>query len=138
MTANQNCQRKAPVNTARCTVETCQSAPSTSQPILLCTRHGVEVALAVLPLALAGTLAEVAGETGEELADLQGRVGRRWRQGQINAVLTWIRQTGDPKSVSLEDVMARLHLKQTTAYDRLSTAQQLFAEARNPKSTKSA
>lgn len=134
MTANQNCQRKAPVNTARCTVETCQSAPSTSQPILLCTRHGVEVALAVLPLALAGTLAEVAGETGEELADLQGRVGRRWRQGQINAVLTWIRQTGDPKSVSLEDVMARLHLKQTTAYDRLVTAQRLYENAKTSKS----
>ena len=134
MTANQNCQRKAPVNTARCTVETCQSAPSTSQPILLCTRHGVEVALAVLPLALAGTLAEVAGETGEELADLQGRVGRRWRQGQINAVLTWIRQTGDPKSVSLEDVMARLHLKQTTAYDRLVTAQRLYETAKKSKS----
>jgi hypothetical protein len=129
MTANQNCQRKAPVNTLRCTVENCQSAPATSQPVHLCTRHGVEVALAVLPLALAGTLAEVAGEAGEDLADLQGRVGRRWRQGQINAVLSWIQKAGDPKAVSLEDVMARLHLKQTTAYDRLSTAQQLYADA---------
>ena len=129
MTANPNCQRKAPVNTARCTVQNCQCTPATSQPLPLCTRHGIEVALAVLPLALAGTLAELAGEEGEELADLQGRVGRRWRQGQINAVLSWIRKAGDPKAVSLEDVMARLHLKQTTAYDRLSTAQQLFADA---------
>jgi hypothetical protein len=138
VTANQNCQRKAPVNTARCTVETCQSAPATTQPIPLCTRHGVEVALAVLPLALAGTLAEVAGEAGEDLADLQGRVGRRWRQGQINAVLSWIRKAGEPKAVSLEDVMSRLALKQTTAYDRLVTAQRLYAEAQNPKSEKSA
>jgi hypothetical protein len=104
----------------------------------LCTRHGVEVALAVLPLALAGTLAEVAGEAGEDLADLQGRVGRRWRQGQINAVLSWIRKAGEPKAVSLEDVMSRLALKQTTAYDRLVTAQRLYAEAQNPKSEKSA
>ncbi|MBJ6623504.1 hypothetical protein [Streptomyces sp. DHE17-7] len=138
MTANQTCQRKAPVNTTCCTVQNCQSSPATSQPIPLCTRHGVEVALAVLPLALAGTLAEVAGETGEDLADLQGRVGRRWRQGQINAVLSWIRKAEDPTAVSLEHVMDRLHLKQTTAYDRLKTAQQLFAAAQNPKSEKTA
>lgn len=138
MTATQNCQRKAPVNTAQCAVETCQSAPATTQPIPLCTRHGVEVALAVLPLALAGTLAEVAGEAGEDLADLQGRVGRRWRQGQVNAVLSWIGKAADPKAVSLEEVMTRLHLKQTTAYDRLVTAQQLYADAQNPKSTKTA
>lgn len=135
MTANPTCQRKErPVNPAPCSVANCQSTPATSQPLLLCTRHGVEVALAVLPLALAGTLAEVAGEAGEDLADLQGRVGRRWRQGQINAVLAWIRRSGDPKSVSLEDVMTRLSLKQTTAYDRLKTAQDLYAEAQNPKS----
>lgn len=117
------------MNQTSCTVTRCLAAPATSQPIPLCTRHGVEIALAVLPLALAGTLAEVAGEAGEELADLQGRVGRHWRQGQIEAVLAWIRKTGDPKAVSLEDVMTRLNLKQTTAYDRLSTAQQLWAEA---------
>lgn len=130
MTANQTCQRKAPrVSSHCCTVANCQSDPATSQPLPLCTGHGVEVALAVLPLALAGTLAEVAGEAGEDLADLQGRVGRRWRQGQINAVLTWIRKAGDPKAVSLEDVMARLHLKQTTAYDRLKTAQDLYMKS---------
>lgn len=132
MTANPTCQRKVlPVNPAPCAVAICQSTPATSQPLPLCTRHGVEVALAVLPLALAGTLAEVAGEAGEDLADLQGRVGRRWRQGQINAVLSWVRKAGDPKAVSLDDVMTRLALKQTTAYDRLKTAQDLFAEARS-------
>ena len=128
MTANQNCQRKAPVNTARCTVENCQSSPATSQPIMLCTRHGVEVALAVLPLALAETLASLADQP-DELADLKGRVGRHWRQGQINAVLSWITEAGDPNAVSLEQVQKRLDLKQTTAYDRLATAQQLFADA---------
>lgn len=139
MTATPTCQRRAtPVNSIRCAATDCQSAPATSQPIPLCTRHGVEVALAVLPLALAGTLAEVAGEAGEDLADLQGRVGRRWRQGQIDAVLSWIRWAGDPKAVSLKDVMDRLHLSQTTAYDRLATAQNLFAEAAKSKSEKTA
>ncbi|MCL8016864.1 hypothetical protein [Streptomyces sp. AS02] len=121
------------MNTARCAVQNCQSSPATSLPILLCTRHGVEVALAVLPLALAETLASLADQH-DELADLRGRVGRHWRQAQINAVLSWITKAGDPKAVSLEDVMNRLGLTQTTAYDRLSTAQILFAEAAKSKS----
>jgi hypothetical protein len=122
------------VNPTQCTVTHCLAAPATSQPLPLCTRHGVETALAVLPLALADTLAVLAGETNEELADLQGRVGRHWRQGQINAVLSWIRKAGGPKAVSLEEVMTRLSLKQTTAYDRLATAQKLWADAARPKS----
>ena len=126
------------MNPIRCTVATCQSTPATSQPIPLCARHGVETALAVLPLALAETLVGLAGATGEELADLKGRVGRRWRHGQVEAVLAWIREAGDPKAVSLEEVMERLALKQTTAYDRLKTAQQLYAAAQNPKSEKTA
>ena len=129
------------MNSTQCTVTNCLAAPATSQPLPLCTRHGVETALAVLPLALADTLAVLAGENNEDadrLADLQGRVGRHWRQGQINAVLSWIRKAGDPKAVSLEEVMARLSLKQTTAYDRLVTAQRLYAEATNPKSEQTA
>lgn len=121
----------------QCTVINCQSAPATTQPLPLCTRHGVETALAVLPLALADTLAVQAGETAQELdglADLQGRVGRNWRRGQINAVLSWMHKAGDAKAVSLEDVMTRLGLKQTTAWDRLKTAQDLYAAARNTKS----
>ena len=113
------------MNPNQCTVTDCLAAPATSQPIPLCHRHGVETALAVLPLALAGTLAGlVAGP--DELADLQGRVGTQWRQGQIEAVLAWIEEAGDSKAVSFEDVMDRLHLKQTTAYDRLKTAQALY------------
>lgn len=113
------------MNPNQCTVIDCLAAPATSQPIPLCHRHGVETALAVLPLALAGTLAGLV--TGpDELADLQGRVGRQWRQAQIEVVLAWIQEAGDPKAVSLEDVMDRLNLKQTTAYDRLKTAQALY------------
>ncbi|WP_159014254.1 MULTISPECIES: hypothetical protein [unclassified Streptomyces] len=135
MTATCHPELPAKGNTVNnlCAVTNCLAAPATSQPIPLCTPHGVETALAVLPLALAGTLASFEGATGSDLADLQGRVGRRWRQGQIDAVLSWIREAGDPRAVSLEDVMDRLSLKQTTAYDRLKTAQDLYA-ARDLKS----
>jgi DNA segregation ATPase FtsK/SpoIIIE-like protein len=56
------------------------------------------------------------------------------RQAEVEAVLARIVEAGDPKSVSLEDVMTDFDLKQTTAYDRLKTAQDLYAEAQNPKS----
>jgi hypothetical protein len=137
MTANRPANERHPVNPTQCTVTNCQSSPATSQPIPLCAKHGVETALAVLPLALAGTLAGLADQT-DDLAELRGRVGRHWRQAQINAVHSWIQKAGDPKAVSLEDVMNRLSLTQTTAYDRLVTAQRLYAEAQNPKSEKTA
>ena len=88
----------------------------------------METALAVLPLALAETLAGLADQTAD-LAELKGRVGRRWRQAQINAIHSWIQRAGSPKVVSLEDVMARLGLSQTTAFDRLDAARQLWSDA---------
>ncbi|MBP5918762.1 DUF2637 domain-containing protein [Streptomyces sp. LBUM 1486] len=51
------------------------------------------------------------------------------RQSEIEALLVRMVEAGDPKCVSLEDVMRDFDLKQTTAYDRLSTAQQLYADA---------
>jgi hypothetical protein len=125
------------VNPIRCTVANCQSTPATSQPIPLCAKHGVETALAVLPLALAGTLAGLADQP-DDLAELRGRVGRHWRQAQINAVHSWIQKAGDPEAVSLEDVMNRLSLSQTTAWDRLLMARSLYVSAQNPKSEKTA
>lgn len=56
------------------------------------------------------------------------------RQSEVEAVLARIVEADDPKSVSLEDVMTEFDLKQTTAYDRLKTAQDLYAEAQNLKS----
>jgi len=56
------------------------------------------------------------------------------RQSEVEAVLARIVEAGDPKCVSLEDVMNDFDLKQTTAYDRLKTAQALYADAQNPKS----
>jgi hypothetical protein len=48
------------------------------------------------------------------------------RQFEVEAVLARIAESGDPKSVSLEWVMEHFDLKQTTAYDRLATAQKLW------------
>lgn len=54
---------------------------------------------------------------------------RSKRQSEVEAVLARLVAAGDPKSVSLEDVMTDFGLKQTTAYDRLSTAQQLYTQS---------
>lgn len=62
-------------------------------------------------------------------AELNRRAGRNRRESEIDAVYAQILQAGDPKAVSLEDVMGLLGLKQTTAWDRLSTAQQIWADA---------
>ncbi|GAA2463252.1 DUF2637 domain-containing protein [Streptomyces macrosporus] len=57
-------------------------------------------------------------------ASIGGRRGRR--QAEIEAVLVRIVQAGNPEAVSLEDVMTQFDLKQTTAWDRLSTARDLW------------
>lgn len=54
---------------------------------------------------------------------------RSKRQAEVEAVLARLVEAGDPKSVSLEDVMRDFGLKQTTAYDRLATAQDLYAQS---------
>lgn len=59
-------------------------------------------------------------------AELNRRAGRSRREAQIEAVHARIVEAGDPKAVSLEDVMAELGLKQTTAFDRLDAARKLY------------
>ncbi|WP_262376176.1 DUF2637 domain-containing protein [Streptomyces sp. sk2.1] len=72
--------------------------------------------------------ATTSGSAPRSIAPQRGK-----RQSEVEAVLARIVEAGDPKSVSLEDVMNDFDLKQTTAYDRLKTAQALYAEAQNPK-----
>lgn len=60
-------------------------------------------------------------------ANLGGR--RSKRQAEIDAVLARIVEAKDPEAVSLEDVMDDFNLKQTTAWDRLSTARAAWASA---------
>ncbi|WP_343235416.1 DUF2637 domain-containing protein [Streptomyces bauhiniae] len=63
---------------------------------------------------------------------------RAKKQAEVEAVLARMVEADDPESVSLKWVQEHFNLKQTTAYDRLVTAQRLYAEAQNPKSEKTA
>ncbi|KFG02489.1 hypothetical protein IQ62_01735 [Streptomyces scabiei] len=60
-------------------------------------------------------------------AELSRRAGRSRREADIDTVYDLICELGDPRSVSLEDVMERLDLKQTTAFDRLDAARKRWA-----------
>jgi hypothetical protein len=59
---------------------------------------------------------------------------RAKKQAEVAEVLARMVEAGDPEAVSLKWIQEHFDLKQTTAYDRLVTAQTLFAEAQNPKS----
>lgn len=59
---------------------------------------------------------------------------RAKKQAEVEAVLARLLEAGDPKSYPLSEVMADFGLTQTTAYDRLVTAQRLYEKAQNPKS----
>lgn len=64
----------------------------------------------------------------EYAAELSRRAGRSRREADIDTVYDLIKQLGDPKAVSLEDVMEHLDLKQTTAFDRLDAARKRWAD----------
>ncbi|WP_328545484.1 DUF2637 domain-containing protein [Streptomyces europaeiscabiei] len=70
------------------------------------------------------------GPTPRSIAPQRGK-----RQSEIEDLLARMVEAGDPKCVSLEDVMRDFDLKQTTAYDRLSTAQQLWSDAQSEAQT---
>ncbi|WSL73961.1 DUF2637 domain-containing protein (plasmid) [Streptomyces sp. NBC_01723] len=63
---------------------------------------------------------------------------RAKKQAEVEAVLARMVEANDAEAVSLKWIEEHFGLKQTTAYDRLKTAQQLFAAAQNPKSEKTA
>jgi hypothetical protein len=63
---------------------------------------------------------------------------RAKKQAEVEAVLARMVEANDPEAVSLKWIEEHFGLKQTTAYDRLKTAQTLFASAQNPKSDKTA
>ena len=70
------------------------------------------------------TSASGSGSAPRSIAPQRGK-----RQAEVEVLLARMVEAGDPKCVSLEDVMRDFDLKQTTAYDRLSTAQQLWSDA---------
>ncbi|WP_448333467.1 DUF2637 domain-containing protein [Streptomyces sp. DSM 41534] len=74
------------------------------------------------PIVTASVSASTSGTS-----NLGGR--RSKRASEVEAVLAEIAKSRDPKSVSLKWVEQSFGLTQTTAYDRLSTAQKLWSEA---------
>lgn len=77
--------------------------------------------------------------SGSESTSVSGITGpRAKKQAEVEAVLARMVEADDPEAVSLKWIQEHFDLKQTTAYDRLVTAQNLFARAQNPKQTKTA
>ena len=80
--------------------------------------------------------ATTSGPTSTSVSAITGP--RAKKQAEVEAVLARMVEANDPEAVSLKWIQEHFNLKQTTAYDRLVTAQQLYANAANPKSEKTA
>ncbi|MER6249359.1 DUF2637 domain-containing protein [Streptomyces griseorubiginosus] len=78
----------------------------------------------------------VSASASGSVSPIGGRGAKK--QTEVEAVLARLVEANDPKAYPLSEVMADFGLTQTTAYDRLSTAQSLFAEAVKSKSEKTA
>ncbi|MFF7795560.1 DUF2637 domain-containing protein [Streptomyces sp. NPDC007991] len=76
------------------------------------------------------------GSTSGSVSALGGRGAKK--QAEVEAVLARLVEADDPKAYPLSEVMADFGLTQTTAYDRLATAQRLYENTQNPKSEKTA
>ena len=76
------------------------------------------------------------GSASSSVSPIGGRGAKR--QGEVEAVLARMVEANDPEVVSLKWIEEHFGLKQTTAYDRLVTAQQLFAAAQDSKSERPA
>lgn len=77
--------------------------------------------------------------SGSASTSVSGITGpRAKKQAEVEAVLARMVEANDPEAVSLKWIEEHFDLKQTTAYDRLKTAQYLWAEVHNPKSAQSA
>lgn len=79
-----------------------------------------------------GTAAGASGSTSTPVSGITGP--RAKKQAEVEAVLARMVEAADPEAVSLKWIQEHFDLKQTTAYDRLVTAQRLYEKAQNPKS----
>lgn len=107
--------------------ESVQSRSATAASTSGLTSEGEPKPASVSAAAAAPRVAVSASVSTSSADNLTGR--RSKRQTEIDTVLAEIAKTGDPKSVSLKWVEQSFGLTQTTAYDRLSTAQKLWTEA---------
>ena len=80
--------------------------------------------------------ATASGSTSGSVSAIGGRGAKK--QAEVEAVLARLVEADDPKAYPLSEVIADFGLSQTTAYDRLVTAQRLYEKAQNPKSEKTA
>ncbi|MFK0288345.1 DUF2637 domain-containing protein [Streptomyces sp. NPDC090499] len=80
--------------------------------------------------------AGTSGSTSGSVSAIGGRGAKK--QAEVEAVLARLVEANDPKAYPLSEVIADFGLSQTTAYDRLVTAQRLYEAAQNPKSEQSA
>ncbi len=76
--------------------------------------------------------ASASGTASTSISTITGP--RAKKQAEVEVVLARMVEASDPEAVSLKWVQEHFGLKQTTAYDRLVTAQRLYAEAQNQKS----
>ncbi|MFD7980211.1 DUF2637 domain-containing protein [Streptomyces sp. NPDC059071] len=74
--------------------------------------------------------------SGQQTVPLGGQ--RSKREAEVQTVLARLLEADNPKAMSLEDVMNDFGLKQTTAYDRLKSAQDLFEQAKQTSAPRSA
>lgn len=85
--------------------------------------------------AVSGSPDKPASASGSASTPVSGITGpRAKKQAEVEAVLARMVEADDPEVVSLKWVQEHFDLKQTTAYDRLVTAQRLYEKAKNQKS----
>lgn len=107
-----------------------QEAEAEAKRIIVQSRIRTEVATGAEPVVApeaAATRTETAARPNPKPAEIGGR--RSSRQTEIEAVLALITTAGDPKAVSLESIKADFGLKHAAAWDRLSTARTMWAQA---------
>lgn len=89
--------------------------------------------------AASGSATKTARTSGSASTSVSGITGpRAKKQAEVEAVLARMVEANDPEVVSLKWIEEHFDLKQTTAYDRLVTAQQMYRNAQNLKSAESA
>lgn len=85
--------------------------------------------------AASATPAKTASTSGSASTPVSAITGpRAKKQAEVEAVLARMVEASDPEAVSLKWIQEHFDLKQTTAYDRLVTAQRLYEKAKDSKS----
>ena len=82
--------------------------------------------------ASAGAVANASGSASTPVSGITGP--RAKKQAEVEVVLARMVEAADPEAVSLKWIQEHFGLKQTTAWDRLVTAQRLYEKSKKSKS----